>query len=161
MRRMHAWSRERLAIATLLFVPTLAPHRDSFDAQIIPRQGIEWGVMMPGVPVRVTPQNEGQRGQIDFVGQDNFNATLVFPANLTSLKGDRLAVSVQTGDLMLQYTRNGGTSFPDPTLPISIHTNSGQGDAMLFIGGTASPAPTQAPGSYAGLVRVVIVRTTL
>jgi hypothetical protein len=124
-------------------------------AAIVPKQGLAWGRLLRGVASRVQPGDVLKRGQIDFVGTGRLQVRLDLPSMLVSRTGGRFPVSFRAGDLVLQYTRNGGTSFPIPTEPIVILTNPGRGDASLYIGGTASPAASQATGEYTGTITVV------
>jgi hypothetical protein len=163
MDRMKGARRARSIAAFTFVIATLAGARPAPPPAItvVPRQGIDWGALIPGTTSRVDPRDAGRRGEIDFVGKGNATVFIVLPRALVSAEGQRVPLSFHTGDLIIEYTRNGPTSMPDPGVPIDIHPNPGQGDVRLFIGGIAAPPIAQHTGSYDATITALIAVVTV
>jgi hypothetical protein len=124
---------------------------------VIPIQGLRFGTLTPGLlsPVSVL-DNQGRAG-IEVTGRGQVSVSFGLPAGLRTKEGGLLPVFFGASDGRVLIAGNGTVHNFDPRSPYNFVLSGSQGQASVFLGGTASPAITQRPGTYEGEITVTVV----
>ncbi len=144
----HAWLVCGLTAA--IFAP-LAGQRPLTVTGIQP---LAFGTLIPGIPSQVLRTDPAKSGRFDVGGPHDTQGQVTFtlPSVLTGPAGATLPLAFGGSDAGYSQSQNIGSQVAfDPMQPFVI-TFSGQGRGSVFLGGTASPAPTQPAGSYTGTI---------
>ena len=85
---------------------------------------------------------------------------LVLPSEMVSSSGEAMPLSFFPSDGTISWL---GFNRPpktfDPTAPVSFNLPTPSAGALIYLGGTTTPAPAQAPGTYTATVTVIISST--
>ena len=121
---------------------------------VTPVQSLDFGLLVPALAEQVTVQQSWRRAEVRLEGNGQLEIRIMLPTDLTSTAGSTIPLSFRAGDGA--YVLDGSTqlSFFDPTRPVRINMKTG--GAQLLLGGTATPAATQAAGNYGATVVVVL-----
>jgi hypothetical protein len=122
---------------------------------------LTFGTVVPGVPSTVARTDMTNTGRFDLAGSPLAQVQLTFtlPLTMAGPAGATMPISFGGG--------SGGFSwFPsaflmvgfDPSTPFTSRLGL-NGRAYVFLGGTASPAPTQRAGNYAGQITLTVAYT--
>ncbi|MEJ2502017.1 MAG: hypothetical protein P8177_01690 [Gemmatimonadota bacterium] len=133
-----------LALLALLSVAPAGAQGGPGQAIVQPVQGLRFGDVLPGVPVRVDPSDVGRRGELQLEGRGRYQVQLVLPAAMTSADGAQLPLSFSAGDAALVRGTTGAMEPFDP----------GMGTFLALTG----PAPDQPGGVYTANVTVLMAR---
>lgn len=125
------------------------------------RQDLTFGLLLPGVPVQVSPLDGANAGQFEIRGRRNteIRVDLTLPAAMVSGRG---------ATVPLQFAANDGGVSPrpsqvairsfDPRVPLLVRL-PGNGRMYLFLGGTALPGPQQEAGNYRASITLTVAYT--
>ncbi|HET9948383.1 MAG TPA: DUF4402 domain-containing protein [Longimicrobiales bacterium] len=128
----------------------------SAQLSVLPGQGLAFGQLQVGVPTNVPPTDATRRAEYDVTGNGTYVLDFILPANLVSGTGALLPVTFPTNaglvvwrTLPLQFSFN-------PNNPYTLWLPWLIGGASVYLGGTAHPSPTQAPGYYTATITLMI-----
>lgn len=127
------------------------------QVMVFPRQPLTFGTLLPGTPVSVPPTNVTRRAELELIGSGNVTVTVAVPAVLVRAGGGTLPLSYSATDGIYKRFKASGETYFQPGTTFSFNIPSGQGGAWVWIGGRASPAPTQIPGTYTGIITVTVI----
>jgi len=152
---------EVLALAGLLVhVPLQAQGRPLVPSGT---QDLTFGSLLPGVAVHVLRSDAVRSGQFSLRGERNSQVQMVFtlPVNMAGPLGATLPLSfgATDGGFSAAESITNQVGF-DPRAP-ALGTLSSNGRATIFLGGTATPSPTQQAGSYSGTITLTVSYTGL
>lgn len=142
-------------VACALVVFAAAPA--GAQLSIFPRQGLSFGTLMPGVPAPVEPTDAARRAELEIVGAGDFSLQVEVPSALISAGGLTLPLTFGAADGMVKWLKSNNTLTFQPGQTVTVRIPPGLGGAYVWIGGTAQPSPSQAPGSYAASIVVRIM----
>ncbi len=128
------------------------------EATVQPVQGLEFGLLIPGTPMRVRPDDVGRRGELQVSGRGQYQVRFVLPASLVSAEGASIPVEFGPGDAAVVRGTAGSPQLFDPSVGAGVSLTAGISEAQLFLGGTARPAGNQAAGTYSASVTVLVAR---
>ncbi|MGH7704183.1 MAG: DUF4402 domain-containing protein [Gemmatimonadales bacterium] len=116
---------------------------------------LDFGRVFPGVNKSVVVTS-ASAGRFDVTGQASAPANLSFvlPATLTSA-GNNLPIGSWAGHWNTTNNATTGTNFT-PSAGLTPVTFSGTGGLFTFVGGTVTPAVSQAAGTYTGTVTLTV-----
>jgi hypothetical protein len=121
-------------------------------------QGLSFGNLLAGVPSTVQRNDPLNAGQLEVSGAKNSDLLISFilPGAMSGPAGASIPLSFGPGSAGYSLTRsiNDQIGF-DPTVPTLI-TLPSNGKAGVFLGGTATPPPSAAAGSYAGEIVLTV-----
>lgn len=147
------------AIVLSAFLTLVGP----LDAQGRPtrvqaRQDLTFGQLLAGVPTTVFPGDGLNAGQIRISGRRNTEVlvSFFFPQGLTGPGGASVPLTFGPGSAGYSPTRSIGNQIPfDPTAATPLRL-PGNGQGLIYLGGTATPPHTVPAGSYTGTVTLTI-----
>ena len=153
--------RARLAVAVACALAGLPLAPRAADAQqksvaVYPLKGLRFDFLMPGRATTVPPGDGARAAEVELVGKGRVTLVIELPQALVSPRGDRLPLTFAEGDATVTVTGGGRTSVHDPRRPIDVAIPASQEHAVLRLGGTAAPTPTQAAGEYSGTMTIRI-----
>jgi hypothetical protein len=149
--RSRTW---RVALlGALLALPGLRPL--SAQVTVLPRQGLGFGQLTPGVPATVTTSDVARRAEYLLQGVGQSQMLLVLPTRLTNAKGATIPLSFGATDALVKWKSR--QSVVNPNAGFTVKTTPADGDAVLYLGGTASPAVGQQAGTYTATITLMIV----
>lgn len=121
-------------------------------------RNLTFGTVIPGVPTTVVRTDMTNTGRFDISGSPLGHVQLTFtlPTHMAGPLGATMPVSFGGGAAGYSWFPSAllMTGF-DPTTPFTSYLGF-SGRAYVFLGGTASPAPTQRGGSYAGQITLTV-----
>jgi hypothetical protein len=120
--------------------------------------GLQFGVVIAGINTAVPPSDASRRGEAQITGSGNVDIRLVLPASLAAADGSLLPLRFGTGDGATATARAAALATFDPSTTTRVNITAGGGTVRVFIGGTAQPAADQLPGTYSGVVSVIVTR---
>jgi hypothetical protein len=123
---------------------------------VIPVQGLTFGTLTPGVPLAVTVTDAARRAELSVSGSGTYVLTFQLPAQLVSAGGQTMPISFPTNAGRAVWNFLGIQFNFNPNNPYSLWLPRLANGARVYLGGTASPTPTQAPGNYTGTIRLVV-----
>jgi len=151
-----------LAVAAFLGPPALVAQGRPLVATGI--QDVSFGTVLPGVAVHVLRTDPLGSGQFTLRGTKDAQVLMQFtlPTVMTRVPGP--------GTMPITFLATDGGFSPaesiasqisfDPRAP-ALGNLSNNGRATIFLGSTASPAPTQAAGSYSATITLTVSYTGL
>ena len=148
----------RVALLSLLCAAPARAQRAPGHADVQPVQGLRFGALVPGMPVRIDPGDVGRRGELQLDGRGRYQLQLILPATMDSPAGARLPLQFGLGDAALVRGTAGTTELFDPLVGTTLQLTGGITTAQLFLGGTAIPASDQAAGIYSANVTILLAR---
>jgi hypothetical protein len=126
-------------------------------------RALAFGTLLPGVPDHVLRTDAVASGRFNIRGTRNAQVQLQFllPASMAGPAGATMPLSFGATDGGFSPTQSvtNQTAF-DPRAA-SLGRLPGNGRASVFLGGTASPAPTQRAGAYTGTITLTVSYTGL
>lgn len=121
-------------------------------------QGLSFGDVLAGVPTTISRFDPLASGQLE-VGGEKITEVLVsflLPNAMTGPGGSSIPLGFGPGSAGFSTTRSIGSQVGfDPLVPTIVYL-SPQGRATIYLGGTASPPPNAAAGSYAGEIMLTV-----
>ncbi len=150
-----------LAVAGLLFhVPLMAQGRPLVPAGT---QDLGFGTLIPGIPVHVLRSDPVGSGQFTLRGQRNAQVQMQFilPATMAGPLAATLPLifGATDGGFSAAESIANQAGF-DPRAP-ALGTLSSNGRATIFLGGMATPSPTQPAGAYSATITLTVSYTGL
>jgi hypothetical protein len=145
LRRVAAWC-----------ALTLASQPVSAQLAVYPVQGLTFGQLQVGVPLTIAPTNAARRAAFDVTGSGTFVLTTVLPTHLISGGGNTLPLSFAANSGRIHWRNFGIQLTFDPKSPYTLWLPWLAGGATVYLGGTASPGPTQAAGLYTATMTIII-----
>jgi hypothetical protein len=154
-----------LALATALALPSLAAAQASGSVQATANvltplsvdgaQPLEFGDVLPGISYTINP-GTGSSGLFEISGATGAGVLLNFtlPSELSG-PGDPIAISFGGASALVD---NGSTSTSfDPSTSDYLSAMNGSGNLDVYIGGTITPAQSQAQGAYSATISLQVV----
>jgi hypothetical protein len=148
-------------LALLLFALLLAAPASAQGGRPLRVQGVRaltFGVVFPGVPGRILRTDPAGSGEFSIRGERFLQVLLEFtlPTSLTGPGGAAMPLSFGSNDAGYSTTTIGAqTGFDPATGGTAQLDKTGQGS--VFLGGTVQPTPSQAAGTYAGVVVLTVI----
>ena len=133
------------------------------EAQVtaVPQKNLAFGMLVPGVATRVLVSDVARRAEWILTGRGTPTLSFVLPASMLGPGGAQMPMTFVSGDAAWQRSNpgggGGGMTTVDPNTPFSIAVAARQ-TVRLFLGGTATPAPTQAAGNYTATITLIIAQ---
>ena len=127
-----------------------------FATAVTTVQPLQFGQLVPALTEQVTIGEAWRRGELRLEGSGNLEVRMVLPTQMTSMNGGVIPLAFALGDggVLLDGTTQ-VTAF-DPNQTVRVNFKKNAPGASLFLGGRATPAATQAAGSYSATVVVVL-----
>lgn len=120
---------------------------------VVPVDELRFGTLMQGVPTRVAPTDAASRADLHVNGKGRMTLVVVLPATVNSAGGQAIPLQFGANDGLYQIGTGSMLPF-DPRSPLTITVPNSAASVTLYIGGTALPSLSQAPGSYAATLTV-------
>lgn len=120
---------------------------------------LAFGDLIAGVPMNVLRTDAARAGQFDLTAQNSETVILDFslPVVMNGPGGASMPITFAATDAGWSQAQSIGSQVPfDPHQPY-LATMSRQGRGSIFLGGTVTPAASQAPGSYSATVTLTVV----
>jgi hypothetical protein len=125
---------------------------------VIPAQGLTFGSLTPGVALTVTVTDAARRAELTISQSGTFVLTFLLPANLVSVDGRTMPISFgATSARAVWGSGRGPVRDFDPRIPYPLTLPNPARGARVYLGGTASPSLTQAPGNYTATIQMIVV----
>jgi len=137
-----------------------APGHARAQAAVTAMQPLDFGQILPGLAETVGIQDTWRRAEVRVEGGGNFDVRIILPQALVSPEGARIPLVFRNGDAAYAIKANRQVTF-DPNVTQRIRIPPGQGEAMLYLGGTATTTPGQRAGQYSATLVVVVSNTAL
>lgn len=137
-----------------------APVSARAQAAVIAMQPLDFGQILPGLTETVGTGDTWRRAEVRLEGAGNFDVRILLPQSLTSPEGAQIPLVFRNGDGMYAVKASRPVPF-DPNVTQRIRIPPGQGEALVYLGGTASPGPAQRAGQYSATLVVVVSNTAL
>lgn len=134
--------------------------RAGAQASLTSMQALDFGQILPGLAETVTVGDAWRRAEVRLEGGGSFDVRLVLPQALVSREGARIPLVFRDGDAAIQVKNRTRVSF-DPNQSQRVHIPPGQGEALVYLGGTAATTSGQRAGQYSATVVVVVSNTAL
>jgi hypothetical protein len=126
----------------------------SAQLAVFPVQDLAFGQIQPGVPDVVLPSDAVRRAHFDVTGRGDFTITIGLPSLMTSPTGALVPLAFTATDGLA--VRRGNLTTFDPAVPFDLRLRPNS-TTSVYIGATATPAPTQEPGTYTATITLTIV----
>jgi hypothetical protein len=123
---------------------------------VIPVQGLTFGTLTPGVPSTITVADAARRAEFSITGSGTYVLNFQLPAQLLSAGGNTIPISFATNSARAVWNRFGLQFNFNPRTAYTLWLPGLAGGARIYLGGTASPTATQAPGNYTATIRLVV-----
>jgi hypothetical protein len=124
-------------------------------------QDLRFGAVLPGLAAVVSRTDAVNAGRFQIRGAKNAEVVvqLTLPTEMNAPGGAQLPLSFGNADggFGTRPAIGASQSF-DPDLPL-VAQLSRSGRLYLWLGGTAQPLPTQAPGDYTATITVTVAYT--
>jgi hypothetical protein len=146
----------QIACASLLIV-LATPGVAGAQVAVLPKQGLEFGLLSPGSATEVPATDAARRAELEIVGSGDFTVLVIAPDALVSTAGHTMPVTYRPGDGVIRWKKS-NNEFPfQPGQTVTLRIPPGIGGAYVWLGGTVEPGPGQAPGQYSGSITVNVV----
>lgn len=122
-------------------------------------QGLTFGNVFPGVPLHILRTDPVGSGQYNIRGNKlaGMQITFSLPTTMTGPAAATMPVSFNSTDGGYSNPQLIGSQVPfDPRSPYTASLDK-NGDALIYLGGTASPAVNQRAGSYTATITMTVV----
>jgi hypothetical protein len=138
----------------------LVPAGLAGQLSLFPVQDLAFGQLQAGLSGVVLPTDATRRAELEiFAGRGEYSISLGLPGQLTSAGGAAVPlVFAATDGVLIIPRRNRLTTF-NPAQPYSFRLNRNDGNALIYLGGTAAPALAQPPGVYTATITVMVTNT--
>jgi len=127
----------------------------SGQVTIVAQKPLGFGQVTPGVPVTVATSDIARRGEWALLGVAQSQMQLVLPTQLRNANGATIPLTFGTTDGMVKWKNR--QTVVNPRSSFTVKTNASDGDAILYLGGTASPAMGQQAGTYTATITLMVV----
>ena len=149
----------RLLLLPLLALFAAAPLAAQRPIQVEGIKNLAFGLLLAGTPVSVVRTAPVRAGQVNITAQPKspIIIQISLPASMSGPAGATLPLSFGANDA--GYSALGSISSQvafDPRNSTVVLTNTSNGRGTLFLGGTASPAFNQQPGTYTGTITITV-----
>lgn len=149
----------RLLLLPLLALFAAAPLAAQRPIQVEGIKNLAFGLLLAGTPVSVVRTDPVRAGQVNITAQPKspIIIQISLPASMSGPAGATLPLSFGANDA--GYSALGSISSQvafDPRNSTVVLTNTSNGRGTLFLGGTASPAFNQQPGTYTGTITITV-----
>lgn len=121
-------------------------------------RGLSFGGVFPGVPLVVARTDPANSGQYDVTGTKDASVQLTFtlPVALAGPGGASLPLLFSGNDAGYSQSQTIGSQVAFDPKQVFNAVLSGNGRGSVFLGGTASPAESQAAGTYTATVTLSV-----
>ena len=126
-------------------------------------QDLAFGTLIPGIPMHVLRTDPVGSGQFSLRGQKDAQVLMQFilPTSMAGPLGATLPLSFGPTDGGFSDTESITNQAGFDPRASALGRLSGNGRASIFLGGTASPSPTQRAGAYGGTITLTVSYTGL
>ena len=160
MARVFPWVRTAV-VATLFVTAGTALRAQGGTLTVTGDQDLQFGLVLPGLATPVSPTDVANAGRFQIRGdrESEVMIQLTLPTALVTPGGDVLPLTFGFDDGRWGTTpsiRSARVFDPGVALVVQL---SRSGRMYLWLGGTAQPVPSQAPGEYAAAINVTVAYT--
>jgi hypothetical protein len=124
-------------------------------------QGLQFGIVLPGLPSPVSPTDVANAGRFQIRGDRNAEVVIQFnlPTEMVAPGGAVLpmAFGVADGSWSARPSIQHAQAF-DPNIPLVARLGNG-GRLYVRLGGTAQPLSSQAQGEYSATIAAIVAYT--
>jgi hypothetical protein len=124
-------------------------------------QGLQFGIVLPGLPSPVSPTDVANAGRFQVRGDRNAEVVIQFnlPTEMVAPGGAALpmAFGIADGSWSTRPSVQQAQIF-DPNIPLVAQLGN-SGRLYLRLGGTAQPLSTQPQGEYSATIAVIVAYT--
>jgi hypothetical protein len=120
---------------------------------------LAFGALLSGAPTTVLRTDPANSGQFDLTAQNNDVVILTFslPSSMSGPSGASLPLSFSGSDAGFSPSQSIGAQVTFDPRQSYVATMSQQGRGSVFLGGTATPAFNQRPGSYSATITLTVM----
>jgi hypothetical protein len=160
MVRAFPWIRTAI-VATLFVIACTALRAQGGTLTATGDQGLQFGVVLPGLASPVSPTDAAMAGRFEIRGDRESEVVIDFilPTEMLAPGGAMLPLvfGVDDGRWGTRPSINQSQTF-DPSVPLVARLGR-SGRLYLRLGGTAMPLPSQVPGDYSATIAVTVAYT--
>lgn len=123
-------------------------------------KNLQFGTLFPGIPQTVPPTDAIRAAEVTLQGPNAAQIAIFFllPSSLNGPAGSRLPISFTSTSAGFSTGSIGTQVLFDPRVLYRPRLSS-TGRGTIYLGGVASPAPSQRSGSYRATVIIFVVLT--
>ena len=149
----------RLLLLPLLALLATAPLAAQRPIQVEGIKNLAFGLLLAGTPVSVVRTDPVRAGQVNITAQPKSSIIIQIslPVSMSGPAGATLPLAFGANDAGYSALGSIGSQVAfDPRNSTVVLTNTSNGRGTLYLGGTASPAFNQQPGTYTGTITVTV-----
>ncbi|MDQ2667436.1 MAG: hypothetical protein M3Z05_15680 [Gemmatimonadota bacterium] len=150
--------RSRAVILALLLIAIAGPvarAQTDVGISIISLQALNFGLLIPGVPEHIDVTDVPRRAMLVLTGAGTVDITLVLPRALTSRTGDEIPILFGSSDAARLSSPAGAVTVLN-ALQVNRVQITVDRPLYIVIGGCATAATIQHPGSYTAAVALIV-----
>lgn len=148
-------------VAGLLWPAKGVLHAQVANLTVTGEQDLQFGTVLPGLPTPVSPADGASAGRFEIRGNRDAEVVveLTLPSGLLAQGGTELplAFGFADGRWGTRPSIRQSHGF-DPNVPLVAQLSRG-GRLYIWLGGTAQPLPSQAPGIYSAAINITVAYT--
>jgi len=145
----------------MFWLPNVTLHAQGGALTVTGEQDLQFGSVLPGLPTPVSPADGTSAGQFQIRGERDAEVVvqLTLPTALVAQGGVELPLAFGFADGRWGTRPSIGQSQGfDPNVPL-VAQLSRSGRLYIWLGGTAEPLPSQAPGIYSAAINITVAYT--
>jgi len=144
--------------AALLCLASSAARAEAQASSVTGLRSLVFGTVLAGVPKHVLPSDALNSGMFEFkaAGATQVRLQFTLPSQLNGPAGATLPISFSTTDAIVQGTSGGSTPLTINPNVTTVYTLGPGSRFDIWIGGTVSPPPGQAPGGYSNTITLTM-----
>ncbi len=149
------------AVASLLWPPNGVLHAQIGNLTVTGEQDLQFGAVLPGLPTPISAADATNAGRFEIRGNRDAEIVveLTLPSALLAQGGTELPLAFGFEDGRCGNRPSIGQSQGfDPNVPL-VALLSRSGRLYIWLGGTAQPIPSQAPGDYSAAINITVAYT--
>ena len=121
-------------------------------------QGLSFGPLTAGLAEPVRLNDAWRRGEVRLEGERILDVSLILPTSMVAPGGASIPLQFVNGDASVTVVGSNQTSVFDPNVGTKVTLKKTATAALLYLGGTALPAVTQAAGNYTATIVIVLAK---
>lgn len=125
---------------------------------VIGIQGLTFGTLTAGLAEPVRLNDAWRRGEVRLEGERVLDVSLILPVSMIAPGGASIPLQFVNGDASVTVVGSNQTNVFDPNVGAKVTLKKTATAALLYVGGTALPAVTQAAGNYTATIVIMLAK---